>query len=537
MKKHVAIYKETPIAWAPDALVRAINRYGEKYKATLISCNETKYGESDQSIQSPDVPISTNLDFSQFDLVHFNNHAIHTTKPHLIQFHSVPNFTDYQFQGMRLVIAQFHATLPEYSDCRIVRNILDLEDPVYTVPRDPAKIRIGFSPSTIVPRGTVNNYSNKGYYETVDILRGLQAKCPYVEVDIIKDVGIAECLQRKSQCNIQIDECVTKSYHRCALEGLAFGALTICSLGDDVAAVLRRATGSDTIPFLNVQLVELPVFLKNLVARGPEHINSVGVESRKWMLKYWDPRSIVAEFEAIYDELLHTYKAPSVSVQTSPPVMQSTLAAILPTVDIIIPSCKRVDNPQVIQQLEHIKKTRVTPGQIIFTGIKQSAAVNRNAGLLRAQTQIVIMLDDDITDFTPGWDLRLVTPLLENPELMIVSARFREKSGGWHDVMGNVLNYDAPYVHTLHNLTPTATIAFRKSDIKFDETYIGSGYEDTDFCLQMQQKFPRKKVAIVNLCVLTHLHEAKEQHIHIPVNRKYFQTKWQKIMPQICRYV
>jgi hypothetical protein len=295
-KKKVVHVKFTNMACSPDETVRAINKYSEKYEAVLLNPND--------AISYADIPIIKDMGkINEFDVVHFHNKFSETDRPKIIQYHSPTAYVDLSFEGKKLVIAQFHATLRDYISrgCIPIRNIIDIDGEEYAY-KQKGHIKIGFSPSQKYNRG-VRAVEAKGHLETKDILERIKSRNPHVDFDVIHGVGIEECIKRKSDCNIVIDECVTNSYHRSGLEGLGVGALTICSLDAPVISVLKSITGSDHIPFENIWMDNLETKLQEIINLGIDHINSIGQKNRKWMADYWHPRLTVNQLEEIYDEL------------------------------------------------------------------------------------------------------------------------------------------------------------------------------------------------------------------------------------------
>lgn len=279
-------YRSTNIANAPIELSKAINKFNKKYKCIPIGFNS----------KTP-IPNSCSI-------LHAHNtlpkNKINSKK--ILQYHSEPFQVDLKSKvDARLVISQYHATLKEYSSCKIVRNIIDFTDPQYTPIKIDSIIRIGFSPSRTNKFG---KWHDKGYPETILILNNIKKKYgKFVEIDIITDVPLSECIYRKSRCNIIIDECVTASYHRSGLEGLALGKMTICSLSPEVEKVLINSSKSNTIPFINIWKNDLELELCKIIDSDISNILQIGESSRDWMNTYWHPTSIVNEFIKIYDAL------------------------------------------------------------------------------------------------------------------------------------------------------------------------------------------------------------------------------------------
>ena len=93
------------------------------------------------------------------------------------------------------------------------------------------------------------------------------------------------------------------------------------------------------------------------------------------------------------------------------------------------------------------------------------------------------------------------------------------------------------YLVTAHdykgrNVVCSAAIAMRVSDVdklRYDEDFIGSGYEDTDFCLRMKERYPEQRIVINNQCRLIHIHEGKgQQGKSAGYNKAHFESIWGK---------
>ena len=196
-------------------------------------------------------------------------------------------------------------------------------------------------------------------------------------------------------------------------------------------------------------------------------------------------------------------------------------------IDVVarIPTCKDLYDT-IKQQSEMLTNAKLIEF-IYVSALKASAAVNRNDCLNNIKSELVIMLDDDITGFYPGWDADLIQPLIENDNISIVSARLMNSDTTYANVMHDNFIYVNGYHRSPINLVPTAGIAFRPNGIKFDENYIKASFEDTDWCKQISQRYPHMYTVINNNCKLIHLNEMKfqvgEAWNH---NRSYYISKW-----------
>lgn len=192
--------------------------------------------------------------------------------------------------------------------------------------------------------------------------------------------------------------------------------------------------------------------------------------------------------------------------------------------DIIIPTCRDVQSDEINEltwSLFYLNRD----SKIIVTGIPDSAAVNRNAGLNESTSEYVVMCDDDISGFYSGWAEELIMPLLVSPDIIYVSARLCNPNGTLQVVMGGRYDTETPIIDV--SSAPSACVAFRKTDLRFDENFIGSGWEDTDFVRQLKQRFPHGRIVINNLVRMRHKNEMKNQlGENYQKNRDYYNKKW-----------
>jgi|694.fasta_scaffold128945_3 hypothetical protein len=280
----IAHFKETPIAHAPEAISDVINKYTD-HKSYVFG-----YGYPNKKL----IP--------KTDILHLHNKdRNYNFNKKVIQYHSEPFRVTLDVKTKKLVIAQYHATLPEYNNCTVVRNPIDIYDVKFLPKYQNKKIRIGYSPSTVRP---LSIWADKGYTETYPILQKIKSKYGNsVEIDIIVNVSLDECLKRKSLCNIFIDEVKTISYHRSGLESLSMGIPTICSIGPSVEKLLLNSSGAPNSPFINVNHNQLEKKLIELINLGVGNLLEIGYNNRLWMEKYWSPDTIANEYIEIYKKI------------------------------------------------------------------------------------------------------------------------------------------------------------------------------------------------------------------------------------------
>ena len=190
-----------------------------------------------------------------------------------------------------------------YPGCAVVPNLIPLKHPWFqSGPKPTDRVRIAYSPSQTDRKG----WDSKGYEQTLDILAELRQVVPEVpiEIDIITAVPLEDCLKRKATAHIVIDECVTGSYHRSSLEGLALGCVVINNCDAASANNLRALTGQD-IPFVRSCLDTLLGTLNNLVHATPKKLAEEGQVNREWMERWMRPWAMTNRwFRSLMDEAL-----------------------------------------------------------------------------------------------------------------------------------------------------------------------------------------------------------------------------------------
>ena len=194
-------------------------------------------------------------------------------------------------------------------------------------------------------------------------------------------------------------------------------------------------------------------------------------------------------------------------------------------IDIIIPSCKTLS--LLAAQLYAVRTNTRTEHSIITTCLDACASKNRNVGLEKAESNLIIMMDDDVIGFHPGWEEELIA-IMQDSEVVMASPRLITPAGA----PGLMLGHPPPLTNgerwaVPDRELPTACIIIRKNELRFDENFIGSGWEDTDYCAQLRQKHPQGKFIVTGKTRITHKNEMKNQAGEIfEKNKAYFFSKW-----------
>ena len=170
-------------------------------------------------------------------------------------------------------------------------------DPDYSDERKAAPIRICFTPSgnhERYPRSHKLYWHSKGANTTWRVLDSLRDRfgCE-IETTRSGQVPHATSLAMKRRSHIVIDECVTGSYHRNSLDGLAAGCAVVNGVGPlpgVVEAMRRCAPTMQELPFVFADLESLDRVLIGLVEGGVARLLEIGRANRSWMDARWDLR-------------------------------------------------------------------------------------------------------------------------------------------------------------------------------------------------------------------------------------------------------
>ena len=171
-----------------------------------------------------------------------------------------------------------------------VPELIPLRHPWYQPAAKPeGVVRIVWSPTNTHLTG----WDDKGYTATIQILEALATSGKAVEIDVIRNVPLEECLRRKASAHVAIDECVTGSFHGCSIEALALGALAVNNCDALCTQNIHRMTGGALHPFAVTPTEGLADALAEMVELGPEAMEQVGKACREWVLREWNPAEMI----------------------------------------------------------------------------------------------------------------------------------------------------------------------------------------------------------------------------------------------------
>jgi hypothetical protein len=154
------------------------------------------------------------------------------------------------------------------------------------------------------------------------------------------------------------------------------------------------------------------------------------------------------------------------------------------------------------------------PCKFIISIEKQSVVKNRLDCLKHSESPLVLWLDDDIAFQQKGWDKHLYDSIVADEKMGVIGV--------------NVVHYRAPTTAPSrpHGLVPDlcgAVMMTRKiNGVQFDENYVKSQIEDTDYCWQVRKA--GYKVFQDNRVWVRHYNE--EVNRDYTNNGPYFNKKW-----------
>jgi len=302
----IVSYATTPVAGVPAILARCINARTEhrarcvwatrSYGNGVVFAGDIEWStaprEAEAALRAADVVIVHNGKVEPQHRALLADKAI-VTLAHNYGWNVDDSFVKQGFPGV--VVGQYQATLPEFEGWNVVPNPMPVWEDEFMPGTKGQAITVCFTPSGHHERYPLAHklyWHSKGYETTIAVLQRLAAKYSIrLEVILNAQVSHDESLAMKRRSHIVIDECVTGSYHRNSLEGLAAGCVVVNGMGllpGVLDVFCSCAGGAVNDPFVHAGLDELETVLTTLIERGPEHLAADGAKNRRWMESHWD---------------------------------------------------------------------------------------------------------------------------------------------------------------------------------------------------------------------------------------------------------
>ncbi|NIA07718.1 MAG: hypothetical protein GWP14_08840 [Actinobacteria bacterium] len=315
--QHIVHVSATPIAGAPLITSRLLAEHG--YRSRCIAPGRYPDGRDFGCDVHPRQTELRDELLSQADIIVAHNggpasqkwfREILRPRQVCVIYHSQPGRVDRTLERLGAPVAVLGQYQPRLYDGQyfIVGNLIPLDEadyqPAQLRTRQQTQVRIAYAPSNAsacFDRQASAFWDNKGYQATAGILARLDQRDD-VEVEIITGCSLEECLRRKRQAHIVIDECVTGSYHRNSLEGLAVGAVVVNAADRLSLDAARHCAGGAEPPFVVSRLDGLLRKLTELIELGTGELIRRGLLGRRWMEKCWSPSELIRRgYEPLLD--------------------------------------------------------------------------------------------------------------------------------------------------------------------------------------------------------------------------------------------
>jgi GT2 family glycosyltransferase len=459
----IVSYATTPVVGVPAILARCINARTFHAARSVWRGGDYPNGAThDGDLDWTAAPDRVAAELSAADLVIVHNGKVDPRhraaiegKAVLTLAHNYMDNVDQDFvrQGFPgLVIGQYAATLPEFTDWPVAPNPVPLWESAFTPEPKNAELTMCYTPADkhdVYPRGHPLYWHGKGYQATMRILDRLAARFP-LRLEIVRDRHLphAEVLAMKRRAHIVIDECVTGSYHRNSLEGLACGCVVVNGVGllPGVADILRRCAGGDApTPFVFADLDSLEGCIEGLIALGPDALAALGRDGRSWMDRFW-------RFEAQWDRFWQPAAEQAIAVaqakargRRAESARRIPSLSTVPGVSVVIPSLNEGD--LLRRTVDALRASLPPDGEIIVVDDgstdgsadflsappervtlvrpprRLGSAGARNFGAAHAAGRLLVFSDAHVAP-QRDWTRTLLAPL-ENPDVGAVMPAMR----------------------------------------------------------------------------------------------------------------
>jgi hypothetical protein len=304
MPLNVVTYSTRPLAGGPSVLARCIDartpHAGRCVWAERGYRNGVEFAGGVEWTVSPEEAEET---LARADLVVVHNGKVEArhrpllagkaliTMAHNYMWNVDDGLVRQGFPGV--VLGQYQATLPEFAGWAVVPNTIPIWEGAYQPGPKVSEVTICYTPFGWHERYPIEHpyyWHSKGYATTMRVLDRLATRYP-IRLEVIREQHVphSESLAMKRRAHVVIDECVTGSYHRNSLEGLAAGCVVVNGVGllPSVVEVFRRCAGGGAVPFVRAGLDDLEGVLASLIEQGAAALARRGADNRAWVERHW----------------------------------------------------------------------------------------------------------------------------------------------------------------------------------------------------------------------------------------------------------
>lgn len=190
-------------------------------------------------------------------------------------------------------------------------------------------------------------------------------------------------------------------------------------------------------------------------------------------------------------------------------------------VSVVIPAYE--DCARLRRAIWSVQHTADMPYELLVSCAPRCVAANRNAGLARATQDLVAMLDDDVL-LPACWMSRLAGVLATHADIAAASGHLVFPDGSpqsrrEHLADGELWDVTIPGTCFIYSRE-------RVGDQRFDEGYVGSQWEDTDWMWQVRKRGLR--TVVVGGVRVVHDYVFREP-AGLEANMRRFHERWGRL--------
>lgn len=304
---------DTGLSGSPLRISALLNKYGGVESRHIVWKEKLGFRDfgADITGRKAEEKLLRYLVYEWADVIHYHNRWKRQeifkslqenppNKPSVIQIHSPRDSEDFSEEirsGIPLaVLAQYHVRQwPEHK--YLVPNMVDIyhKDYLRESPQNHLPV-VSYAPSNT----NMTGWNDKSYNVVAPVLKRMRLAGAII-YDLLIQLPFGQVMAAKKRADIGIDEITTGSYHLSSLEYLALGVACFANIDPQTEAAIKKITGATELPWVRANKDSFERMMK-LTLRD-RLFETLGKESRSWMEKYWDPKTMVGHYLRMYEDL------------------------------------------------------------------------------------------------------------------------------------------------------------------------------------------------------------------------------------------
>lgn len=190
-----------------------------------------------------------------------------------------------------------------FLDAFIVPNIIPINDLILMPKSMHNDKTIVFFSASSTGSMWCERWNTKGLPEVCKRMENVQEKVDF-EFSLVTDTPYEQCQSLKQESDIVIGDTTSGSYHLTDLEALSQGKPVFSYVDNRSQLTLTNLLGCRDLPFVNDRLEEIDLPLIELINNKGLR-KEIGMFSRRWIEKYYNPKKLVKFYEEAYTKILN----------------------------------------------------------------------------------------------------------------------------------------------------------------------------------------------------------------------------------------